>query len=119
MDAAYTDFKNIAILCHPDIPEGEETAREIITLLERRGMHGVQGMLTDPSLQQDLQDGKFDLVITLGGDGTVLRAGHLCGPLDIPILAVNLGHFGFLIEVTREDIETALDGGGRQENWKF
>jgi NAD+ kinase len=43
--------------------------------------------------------GEFDLLIALGGDGTMLRAGHLCGPSNVPILGINLGRFGFLMEI--------------------
>jgi NAD+ kinase len=38
-------------------------------------------------------------MIALGGDGTMLRAGHLVAPLGIPILGINMGRFGFLTEV--------------------
>ena len=51
---------------------------------------------------------EFDLVVTLGGDGTVLRAGHLCAPKNIPILPVNLGSLGFLIELSPEDWSKAV-----------
>ena len=41
-------------------------------------------------------------LIALGGDGTMLRAGHLCGPIGLPILGINMGRMGFLIEVRRD-----------------
>jgi NAD+ kinase len=49
-----------------------------------------------------VKDGEFDLLIALGGDGTMLRAGHLCGPIQVPILGINLGRFGFLMEVRQQ-----------------
>ena len=56
-----------------------------------------------------------DLVIVLGGDGTVLYSARLTSGMNIPLLAVNLGTFGFLAEVSsrewREAIEKYLDGG--------
>ncbi|HNW14081.1 MAG TPA: NAD(+)/NADH kinase, partial [Anaerolineaceae bacterium] len=39
----------------------------------------------------------------LGGDGTMLRAGHLAAPQGLPILGINLGKFGFLMQLSRED----------------
>jgi NAD+ kinase len=60
-----------------------------------------------------LQGGEFDLAITLGGDGTLLRAAHLCAPRGIPILGINLGHFGFLTEIKdnwRERMPALLEG---------
>ena len=49
-----------------------------------------------------------DLVIVIGGDGTLLRAGHLCVPLDVPLLGVQAGRLGFLTELTTLDIESNL-----------
>ncbi len=49
-----------------------------------------------------------DLVIVLGGDGTLLRAGHLCAPLGIPLLGVQAGRLGFLSELTEFSWEAAL-----------
>ncbi len=53
--------------------------------------------------------GKPDLIITLGGDGTVLAASRVLGDLGAPLLAVNLGTFGFLTEITKEEWETTFD----------
>ena len=49
-----------------------------------------------------------DLVIVIGGDGTLLRAGHLCAPLDVPLLGVQAGRLGFLTELTPLAIESNL-----------
>ena len=46
--------------------------------------------------------GDFDLLIPLGGDGTALRAARLGAPAGIPILGINLGRSGFLMEMTRK-----------------
>lgn len=51
-----------------------------------------------------LPDG-VELVVVLGGDGTILRAAELVHGTQIPVLGVNLGHVGFLAEAEREDIE--------------
>lgn len=71
--------------------------------MEEQGVDDViQAPLPDEQFRSRLTSGPFDLLIALGGDGTMLRAGHLCGPLGIPILGINLGRFGFLMEVDRE-----------------
>ena len=49
-----------------------------------------------------------DLVIVIGGDGTLLRAGHLCAPLDVPLLGVQAGRLGFLTELNNEEMESYL-----------
>jgi NAD+ kinase len=52
---------------------------------------------------------KADLAIVLGGDGTVLYSARLTAGMGIPILAVNLGTFGFLAEVSSEEWQEAID----------
>ncbi|MBF9016122.1 MULTISPECIES: NAD(+)/NADH kinase [unclassified Oceanispirochaeta] len=52
---------------------------------------------------------KADLAIVLGGDGTVLYSARLCAGMDMPILAVNLGTFGFLAEVNPDEWLLAFD----------
>ncbi len=49
-----------------------------------------------------------DMVIVIGGDGTLLRAGHLCAPLDIPLLGVQAGRLGFLVELNETDLENNI-----------
>ncbi|MGB4595710.1 MAG: NAD(+)/NADH kinase [Anaerolineaceae bacterium] len=51
----------------------------------------------------------FDLLIAIGGDGTLLRAGHLAGPIGLPLLGVQAGRLGFLVEVAESDLETRLE----------
>lgn len=48
-------------------------------------------------------------VISLGGDGTLLYTARLCYGLEVPVIAVNLGTFGFLTEVSREEVFSAID----------
>ena len=52
---------------------------------------------------------KVEGIIVLGGDGTMLRAAREYVSYHIPLLGVNLGTLGYLAEVEKEDIETALD----------
>lgn len=65
-------------------------------------------------LGTDVEASALELVIVLGGDGTILRAAELARSCDAPLLGVNLGHVGFLAEAEREDldetVQRALDG---------
>ncbi|MGI5156714.1 NAD kinase [Microbispora sp. CA-102843] len=50
-----------------------------------------------------------ELIIVLGGDGTLLRAAELARPAAVPLLGVNLGHVGFLAEAEVEDLASVVD----------
>ncbi|MDQ6780409.1 MAG: NAD(+)/NADH kinase [Candidatus Eremiobacteraeota bacterium] len=49
-----------------------------------------------------------DLMVSLGGDGTLLQAAHLAGPLGIPIIGVDFGRVGFLTEVAPGSYESTI-----------
>lgn len=98
----------IAFLGHPNIPEALDIAHTMAEFWRAMDGEAQVGSLYDEELRQGVKTGEFDLVIALGGDGTMLRAGHLCAPADTPLLGVNIGHFGFLVEVKRDNWREAL-----------
>jgi NAD+ kinase len=57
------------------------------------------------------------LLIAVGGDGTMLRAGHLCAPCGVPILGINLGRLGFLIQVQQNEWHDMLERLFKGEAW--
>jgi NAD+ kinase len=104
----------IVIAVHPLMKEALKLTLEIADFLEQHNVSVSHGLLSDDKLRQDVLDCKFDVMIALGGDGTMLRAGHLCGPSETPILGINLGSFGFLMEIQqkswRELLPNLLEG---------
>lgn len=58
--------------------------------------------------QQDLSQFDAQLIIVLGGDGSILRAAKQLGANQVPVLGVNLGKLGFLANLQPEDLEAAL-----------
>ena len=101
-------LQRIAIAAHPRIPDTQGEAVKIAAFLEEQGLKVFSSLLYDETLMSLIKDGSFDLLIALGGDGTMLRAGHLCGPSGVPILGINLGHFGFLMEVRQNQWQEML-----------
>ena len=55
----------------------------------------------------DIND--FELVIVLGGDGTILRSAEMVRSSDVPLLGVNLGHVGFLAEIEKNSLDEIAD----------
>ena len=103
MEQKKLDLRNIVVLTQPQLKESDRVAEEISQFLQERGIHASHGFLYDEDMRRRAKAKEFDLIIALGGDGTMLRAGHLGGPCNIPILGINLGHFGFLTEVRLDE----------------
>ena len=59
-------------------------------------------------LGEGISIGDLELVVVLGGDGTILRAAELTRGCSAPLLGVNLGHVGFLAESEREDLTETI-----------
>ena len=94
--------RRIAIAVYLSLPEGMERAQEISNFLHESGVENVAwGTFQDEEFIQRIEAKEFDLLLALGGDGTMLRAGNLAAPLGLPVLGINLGHFGFLTEIQR------------------
>ena len=98
-----TEFRRVAILAHKAVTAATAEAEKVAAFLTERGVQAQHGGFFDELIRAGLEQGEYDLAITIGGDGTVLRAGHLCAPRDIPLLAIDMGRFGFLIEVEPEE----------------
>ncbi len=117
MIASLPLFKRIAIVGHPKVPEALEEITQITAFLDGHGLLTTQGLLFDEALDERIKAGEFDLLIALGGDGTMLRAGHLCGPSGVPILGINLGSFGFLMEIRQNQWRKIMPRMLRGEYW--
>lgn len=69
----------------------------------------IRGLAREDRPVLDARAPEVDLLITLGGDGTLLRGARLVAPAEIPILGVNLGKLGFLTSVAEDEVEEALE----------
>jgi NAD+ kinase len=108
MNKAPIPPKRIAIASHPNIPGAIPLSEEIASFLRGGDCVVACGTINEPALRERVQAKEFDLFVALGGDGTMLRAGHLCGPSEVPILGINIGRFGFLTAVQQEEWQSVL-----------
>ena len=111
------NIKRIAIASHPLLPEAIKDAEKIKAFVEPQSELVYNGLLNSPELIERVQRKEFDLLIALGGDGTMLRAGHLCGPVGLPVLGINLGRFGFLTEVSQNEWRKVLPRLFNNDYW--
>jgi len=93
--------KRVVFAVHPKMPAALKEAKSFEALINARGVTTQCGLLDDANLRQNVRNNEFDLLVAVGGDGTMLRAAHLCAPCGVPILGVNLGRLGFLYQVDK------------------
>jgi NAD+ kinase len=105
------------IAAYPRMPEAFVEAEAMSNYLKEKGVEAPYGSLYDETLRKRVRGGEFDLLIMAGGDGSVLRAGNLCAPSKVPILGVNLGKLGFLIQVEKEEWREFFDKLLNGEAW--
>jgi len=102
------------------MPEAFAEAEAMSAFLKEKGVNAPFGSLYDGELRKRVKNGEYDMLIAVGGDGSVLRAGHLCAPSGVPILGVNMGRLGFLIQIERQEwreyLEKLLNGEAWIEN---
>ena len=107
----------IAIVCKPQKDELTKLLPELIAWLGDRGyetmLDSVGATYTSdaPAVDRsELPAFRPDLVVVLGGDGTLLSVGRIFASLGTPILSVNLGTLGFLTEVRLAELYPTLEG---------
>lgn len=101
--------KKLVIAVHPKFPAALTEAQAISDYLRGHDIDAPLGSLHDEDLRRRVKANEFDALIAVGGDGTILRAGHLCAPCGVPVLGINMGKFGFLIQVQYDSWREMLD----------
>lgn len=101
-------FRFIGILHHPKKPESSELAWEIGDFLRAHDVDEIwhESAWESEAVLDHLPN--VDLLITLGGDGTLLRAARLGARHAVPMLGVKMGRLGFLAEIQPEDWQRPL-----------
>jgi NAD+ kinase len=107
--------RRFAIVSHPAMPESANEARQAAEFLQNHGTAATAyPTIYDEELVDRMSKGDFDILIAVGGDGTMLRSSHLCAPLNVPILGINMGRFGFLTEASQAEwsapLQSMLEG---------
>jgi NAD+ kinase len=87
--------------------DAEKLTSDLRSYLESQGIQVVVFGFRGKAAQPVLDD--YDLAVSLGGDGTVLFSSRILSSRSIPILPVNLGDFGFITEVTRDEMIDAFE----------
>ncbi len=99
-------MNTVGVLYNPRMAAARSLADEVAAWAERRGVM-VQVCTPDEAAAVIRWD-ESDILVTLGGDGSILRAARAAAPYGTPILGVNLGRVGFLTEATPENWPSVL-----------
>ena len=108
-------LKKVGIYAKKNHPDAEQIASEIC---ERFKREQIEVLLEDSLAEQIGQVNGYageeipelvDLIIVLGGDGTLISVARLVGERNVPIVGVNLGRLGFLTEITRDELPEMLE----------
>jgi NAD+ kinase len=110
--------KKVGILFNPRLEEAAALARDFSMLIEAQGAASWVCSARDEEKARAQVPGS-DLLLSLGGDGTILRAVRIALPHLVPVLGVNLGRLGFMAELgadeAREKLPALLRGEGTIE----
>ncbi len=115
-----TEQRRVLLLAHPGRARARDVACQLVDALSG---HGIRvRLLPDEAEALGLADNEHvhlagagdpsadcELVVVIGGDGTILRAAELAHESGTPLLGVNLGHVGFLAEAEYEDVSSTID----------
>ena len=117
MPAILSVPRRVVVAAHPRIPDAVTEAAAISAYLEGHGLESTFGTVDDAALRKRVKEAGFDLLVAVGGDGTMLRVSHLCAPCHVPILGINMGRLGFLMQFRREEWHSALEQLLKGEYW--
>ena len=111
-------MKNIGIISNNEKQEAIEIAREVYDYLIKKD-RGIRVLLVEtdkmpevfglPSVSEKEFSSKSDVIISIGGDGTFLRASKYSFLKEIPVMGINVGNLGFLTVVETSNMHEALD----------
>lgn len=121
-------MKKIGIITNPNKEGAVEATRKLIRWLGKRKVKIYLDLETSTSLGRS--DGyprekipsQVEIILVLGGDGTLLSLVRLMGNRKVPILGVNLGGLGFLTEITLKELYQVLEGALKGElasDWRM
>lgn len=115
-------MRHVGIVTKRDQPTATELARDVVAWLVERELHPLAEPPNDQALGCDAASAeeiaeRAELVVVLGGDGTLLGAARRMQKHPVPLLGVNLGALGFLTAVATDELFALLDDAlaGRAE----
>jgi NAD+ kinase len=108
--------RQVLLVVNPTREEARSGALSLAQQLRARYISVFQALSTEgdhiagiPVRENSTSINDFELVIVLGGDGTMLRSAEMVRSSNVPLLGVNLGHVGFLAEIEKNSLDEIAD----------
>ena len=109
-------MKKVGVLYHPLNQRALTLARKLMQFLETRGVScWLCSAWEGDSARKQIAG--TDLIVTTGGDGTILRAAQVVAPSAVPIVGINLGKLGFMTELESGEVTEKLPALLAGEGW--
>ncbi len=108
-------IERVGFVIKPHAPEVDTALRQLIGYFSERGVEcrlesaAAEMLGQRQGVSREALPAEVDLVIVLGGDGTLLSIAHLAAANRVPVLGVNMGSLGFLTEVPLDEVFVTLD----------
>lgn len=106
--SAHPPIERIGILCREQSEDATRLSRTLVDRLRLEGREVWSGVLHNGAVEGEAELVGTQLMLILGGDGSILSAARLCAPLQIPLLGINFGRVGFLTEIEPAEVDAKL-----------
>jgi NAD+ kinase len=108
--------KRIGILYHPLLAKARDLAEKLEEFLSSQGISSWRCSAWEENKAKPQVPGT-ELILSIGGDGTILRSARIVTPLPVPILGINLGRLGFITEIDGDEALSNLPNLLKGKGW--
>ena len=109
-------MKRIGILYHPLREKARDLSQSLEEFLSSKGVSSWRCSAWDEDKAKPQVSGT-ELILSIGGDGTILHCARIAASLSVPILGINLGRLGFITEIDGDEAFSHLPGLLKGKGW--
>jgi NAD+ kinase len=108
--------KRVGILYHPLREKARDLSQRLEEFLSSKGVSSWRCSAWDED-KATPQVAGTELILSIGGDGTILHSARIAASLSVPVLGINLGRLGFITEMDADEVMSRLPGLLKGKSW--